>query len=135
MNKYRKHYLTHPRFQAAFAFAFIRGALISVFFPACALFLTVYLLAQDPSFSILQKAALLQEVNNLVILFFWIVVGLCVIFGVMGFYLSYKFVGPVRRLEDWLIKNVGNIKTEALKLRPGDELSPVVNVLNRLFYR
>lgn len=52
------------------------------------------------------------------------------IFLFVGFYLSYKFVGPLYRLENWLEQNIANPSDETLKLRPGDEMERIVNLLH-----
>ena len=53
-------------------------------------------------------------------------------FGALGLYLSYKFVGPLTRLERWLNEIVEGQQPARLHLRPGDELEPLVEVLNRM---
>jgi hypothetical protein len=128
----RRRYITHPRFQFWFVFAYIRGALISIGGGAAVLFAALYFLAQDPSLRPEQSLRVTEFMSTLAWVFGAIAAGTLLLFVFIGVYLSYKMAGPIRRIEDWLVRKNTEDNVPPLTLRPGDEWIPVIAKLNQL---
>ncbi len=131
----RRSFITHPRYQIGFVLAFVRGVLVAMAIPGFMLFFTLYLLAQDPSLTFYQKAILLEGSNRMVMIFFKCATVTAGVFALIAAYLSYKYAGPIRRIEDWLVQYVTHAFAHPLTLRPRDELSTVAKLLNRILER
>lgn len=129
----RKHYLTHPKFQFSYTFSFIKGTIFSILPPAALIIATLYLMGMDPTVTPEQRAVLYDGINQTVVLFLWCVGIAVALFGAIGVYLSYKYIGPMDRLEAWLAKRLHEADSgEALSLRSGDDLAPIAEILNRM---
>jgi len=127
----RRVYLTHPRFQFSFTLSFALGvALIFILIGGFSV-LSLHLLAQEPLLSAEQRFFLANQSTSLVWFTLKMGVPITILFTLLGFYLSYKFVGPLYRLEAWLELHLLEKKPSVLKLRPGDELEPLVQALDR----
>lgn len=128
----RRRYITHPRFQFWFVFAYVRGALISVAGGAILLLVALYALAHDPSLQPEQVIRITNFMTTIEIILGVSAGVVTVLFTLLGIYLSYKMAGPIRRLEDWLIQKNTADHVPPLHLRPGDEWIPVVSLLNKM---
>ena len=131
----RRKYVTHPHFQFAFTSSFVLGV-ISIFLILGGLTVAMlYLLSGDPALTAQQQMFLSSETLKLVYVLAFAAVLLLLIFIFVGLYMSYKFVGPLYRLESWLADRIANRDFLPLTLRPGDELEKVVIAINRLIQR
>ena len=128
----RRRYVTNPGFHISFTLAFVLGAFIALSIPAAALFVALYLVSQDPSLTAGQTQTITQGLNDLISLFVVLLFIAITVFAGIGGYLSYKFAGPMRRLEMWIAEQVQAGPTRPIKLRPGDELTAVTSALNRV---
>jgi hypothetical protein len=128
----RRQFITHPRFQASFTTSFILGVLIVFLLIGGSTLLALMMLSQDPLLTETQRLILRTSAKEFGTYLAYLAVLSFLILGWIGFYLSYKFVGPLYRLELWLQDRLDNKSTDPIQLRPGDELEPVAMVLSRL---
>lgn len=132
----RRQFITHPEYQFGFTLAFIRGVLVSILFPASLILLALFVASKSSSLTSHQQELLSQGFIHLLKVFGWATLAIVFVVGCFGFYMSYKFAGPVRRIEDWLIQRLSGPGTAGeLTLRPGDEMSSMARLMNRLFER
>jgi|GEM_PF-4493970 len=127
----RRRYITHPDFQYSFTFSFLLGiGAIFVLMGGGAVG-TLYLLYHDPTLSSDQKILLLGGIKFFALFLLDLVIPSLILFSFLGVYLSYKFVGPLSRVERWLEEILLSGSVLPLRLRPGDELLPMVEILTR----
>lgn len=131
----RRQYITHPRFQIIFTLSFVLGVLFIFLFLACLFGLNLSLYISQPSITDAQKDIVIEELQK--VGGFYLIAALIstVISGLIGVFLSYKFVGPLARLENWLEQKLQNPDQEGIFLRPGDELENVANTLSDISAR
>ena len=131
----RRQYLTHPQFQISFTISFVIGIVLIFAVLGGTTLATLTLLGKDPALPPTQKIFFSDNMQSLAKLL-CIVGFICVVgFAAVGFYLSYKFVGPLYRVENWLEERMKNKDFIYFQIRPGDELESVVNYLNRMVSR
>lgn len=125
----RRQYVTHPRFQITFTVFFAFGTTFIFVVLGLATFARLFLLSKDPLLFEDQRTMLVQ--GAITILAGLGVMGVLVValFTLFGFFLSYKFVGPLYRLENWLESQVQKPNSTPIKLRPGDELAKIAGLL------
>ncbi|OVE76109.1 hypothetical protein BVX98_06420 [bacterium F11] len=125
----RKQYITHPKFQYSFTFSFVLGILLILIFLGGTSLATLYLISKQSFLTLAQQQNLSEGIQSL--LRFVLLLGMpsLFMFTLLGLYLSYKFVGPLYRLENWLEFHLLGKNPPPLKLRPGDELQPIANIL------
>lgn len=128
----RRRLITHPRFQFSFTFAYVQGIFLALTIPAVALFFAFYYVAKDPIVTVPQRAVLIQTLNSAVSVFLGLLGGAALIFAAVGLYRSYKFIGPLRRVEEWASKHLRTGEMGEIKLRDGDEILSVIHVLYRV---
>ena len=93
---------------------------------------SLYLLRADPALIESQRELLTNSAHRLLRLLLFAALLCSLLFSVIGLYLSYTFIGSLYRLETWLEERIQNGDYVFFKIRPGDELEPAVNVLNRM---
>lgn len=129
----RRQYITHPKFQTSFTLSFVVGILIILTVLGYRSIATLYLLSKDPFLTYAQRSGLVGGASHLAVFIMILAFIFLVVFTLLGIFLSYKFVGPLSRVETWVEKNIEGEPLEPLTLRKGDELKPLVSVLARLF--
>ncbi len=115
--------------------SFVVGALLMVLIIGGANILALQMLANSPTLPMAQKTALAQQASSFYQLILWL--GLLTVAGLTPFalFLSYKFIGPLNRLELWMEQNLLGQDPPFLTLRKKDEMMPVSAVLGRLLHK
>jgi hypothetical protein len=126
----RRQYITHPRFQFAFTATFVTSVVLIFAILGGITVATMVMLARDPLVSEAQRAILNGATRHLLATLGLSLLVAIITFSLGGIYLSYKFVGPLYRLENWLEDRLAGEEFSPLILRPGDELVGVVGLLN-----
>lgn len=128
----RRRYVTHPRFQFSFVMAFVFGMLFIVAAIGGSASYTLLLLAKESGLTVEQQTTLLTEGRDLIAALINISIPALLFFGAIGFFLSYRFVGPIDRLEHWVDLHLRGKHPHALKLRSDDELGPLAKILDQI---
>ena len=128
----RRNYLPQPKLQFLFTASFTAGVIIIMALLGGAYYLTLYLLGHSNLIALEQRAILLNHLKLFLPTLLWVSGLLIVVFSLMGIYLSYKLVGPLFRLETWLEMQLLGGDPPPIKLRKGDELEHIADVLIRL---
>ncbi len=131
----RRQFVTHPAFQASFTFSFLIGVFFIFLFIGGTSILSLYLLSNDPLISETQKFILRGNAKEFAVYLGYLTVLTLLVLGWVGFYLSYKFVGPLYRLESWLADRLEKQDSDPIQLRPGDEMESLSDILNRLIQK
>jgi hypothetical protein len=125
----RRQYITHPKFQISFTVSFVLGVLFIATALGLATAGTLYLIAGSAGLSSDQQIILRSGAQQIIIGSVVVALILALIFTFIGLYLSYKFVGPLSRLELWLEQYLAGDIHPYLKLRKGDELEKSATLL------
>ena len=128
----RRRLITHPRFQASFTLAYVQGIFLALAVPAVVLFFALYYVSRDPALNALQRAAVIQALNSSIAIFLIFLLLAVLAFALIGIYRSYRFIGPLKRVESWAIRHLQTGEISDLKLREGDDILAVVDILNRI---
>jgi signal peptidase II len=131
----RRQYITHPKFQISFTVWFVLGVLSIVFILGLTSILTLHFVAATPTITEDQRVILRSGAQQIVMAMLILALILTAIFSFVGVYLSYKFVGPLSRLEQWLERYIAGENLPYLKLRKGDELEPAAMLLFQIIDR
>ena len=128
----RRRYITHPRFQYSFTFAFVLGVLAILHLVGGLGIATLHFLCDSPVLTSEQITVIQSGGQSLLRSLTLIGFLMILLFSLLGFVLSCKFVGPLYRLEGWLEMVLLGGKSPPLRLRPGDELAKMTQSLNRI---
>jgi len=128
----RRQFVTHPSFQFSFTLWFVAGVGVLFLLIGGATLWPLLILANSPELSIAQRGFFTAFSGELIGFLFYLLIFSILIFCWVGLYLSYKFVGPLMRVEAWLEEGLANKSFPPIKLRPGDELIGVVSILSRM---
>ncbi len=131
----RRQFVTHPSFQRSFTLSFLLGVLLIFVIIGGTTIFSLYWLGNDPMVSETQRQILRGNAREFATYVAYLTFFALLVMGWIGFYLSYKFVGPLFRLEVWLKDRLNNKNADPIVLRPGDELEPISVILNRLVKR
>ena len=128
----RRQFVTNPGFQFSFTFWFIAGVAILFVFIGGASAASLLILSRAPELTDIQRVFFSAFFQEYIGFLFYLFLFSILIFSWVGLYLSYKFIGPLFRIESWLEDLIGGRKRENIRLRPGDELANVVGQLGKL---
>lgn len=131
----RRQFVTHPQFQFSFTLSFVLGVSVLFALIGGTTIVTLFMLAGHPSLSETQRLFFQASGREFLAYLIYLYLFSLIVFSMIGFYLSYKFVGPLARLENWLAERLSSGSVDPIKLRPGDELEGVSLALNRLLLR
>jgi len=131
----RRRLITHPRFQLTFTFYFVVGCLAIFILIGGVNIVTLLLLASDPLLTSGQRGILVGSSKQILGYLLLICSIATTFFIFMGGYLSYKFIGPLFRLELWLKHCLDEKKYIPFKMRNRDDLEAVIQILNRLLLK
>jgi len=130
----RRQLITHPDLQGSFTLAIVGGLVIMFGLIGGISILTLYMLSLDPAVSVEQSAIILQTAQRMGVSLLYATVTLLLGGVAIGLYLSYKYVGPLTRIEDWCRNSLSGDFGTPLKLRPGDDLGKIARLLNKVVY-
>lgn len=130
---FRRRYITDARYQFRFTAVLLRGFAVAVLVPAVALLATFFATARHSDVSTFAAAllGLPKVIGSFVATVFAFGLGTVI----LGVYLSHKYIGPLQRIEAWSARFLLGQPPAKLVLRPGDELSGIVDGLARLMER
>lgn len=128
----RRQFITHPSFQYSFTFWFVAGVAVLFVLIGLVTLGPVYLLSTAPELSVSQQGFFHAYTHEFFWFLFYLFVFSVLVFTWVGLYLSYKFVGPLARLEAWLTDCLSSKTARSIKLRPGDEMIGIASVLTEI---
>ena len=128
----RRDFFPQPNFQVPFIRAFVISAAgIVALLGVCGL-TSLYFLSNSPMLSPSQKLIIDTEIKT----FFWalmlMVIFVSMVFALIGFYFSHRFIGPLIRLEGWVRHFIQKSLNQPLKVRPKDDLVDMVASINQI---
>lgn len=128
----RRRYITHPEFQYTFTFSLVIGGVLTVFVPAMASIGALMAILKTANLDAMQDQILRSGMHQILSISWVLILIMSVILLFLGIYLSYKYVGPLLRLEQWVEKILLGENAAALQLRKGDELEKIKSSLDVL---
>jgi hypothetical protein len=128
----RRRIIIEPHFQTSFTLSFVRGVLLSVCVPAATIFIGVLIVSNNRGLTPDQHEALLQAIRRLGTFFLLAAFIIAAISAVVGLLLSHRYAGPLKRVESWAARYLLGENVGPLKLRPGDEMVPMTEMLTRI---
>ncbi|MCB4756655.1 MAG: hypothetical protein LHV69_06435 [Elusimicrobia bacterium] len=129
----RRQYLPRPRFQISFSFFFLLGALVIIGVLGGSTLLNLHLIGKSSFVDPAYQPIFRQQVESFRQFFLWNIITFPLFFFVLGVYLSYRLIGPLKRIESWLELHLLGVEPPYLKTRKGDELEPIVRTSARIF--
>lgn len=126
----RKRVLTQKPFQLKYVILGVIGFLITIGLAQLSLYYQLArIMLQQPQFT--GVFALAQQMNMM--FFSWFMLGILIIVG-GGIFISHRIVGPLKRLEEMLLKvGQGDISTE-MRIRSKDEFKEVAIAYNNMLH-
>lgn len=128
----RRKIVTHPGFQTHYTSSYIIGlsfAFLAILVPTAG---TMLVLSQNSAFSASQKAILVNQATQLSWALFIIFIP-CLLFTIVfDLYRSFKMIGPLRRIESWLELILIGQNPSYFKLRAGDELKTILELIQAI---
>lgn len=125
----RYRFLSHPWFQFSFIIWFVVGVLFIVGILGFSSWGTLIYIANHYPLTEYQQVLIRSNANQMISSLLVLAVVLAITFVVFGLYLSFKFVGPLSRLEVWLENYLKGGKQIPFKLRKRDELTKTAKLL------